>query len=377
MATIELEAPIETAQHYSRAALHVVSPEAEAAVRLLEGSDTNETTDGSTEPQRDGSTEIKIRLTRAVSDATAGFEGAAGDTYDGYVDVDGNTWLPLLNGDICLEAEEFEVVEPLASQDETEAAATETIAVEPETIPPAAETVETPQSPPTRVATHWGEYARRRADYLRTKDVLQEQISALMIEQQKLREQAKRCKKEAEVYVEQLTELIENWEHPAADVNTTTSTEAAGGCGVHATDQSVPDITQTEPASQPGEPQTATPTPPAVQSEAAAASQYEDSLRAVSLESLGIGGKLIEKLQSERVITIWDWEDLRKAIGIGKMEWPKGVGEKKREDVDARIGDWVAKNSHRWTPVAERAVDVAESQPATPSPAISTDIDDL
>ena len=36
MATIELEAPESTAQHFGRAALHVVSPEAENAVRLLE-----------------------------------------------------------------------------------------------------------------------------------------------------------------------------------------------------------------------------------------------------------------------------------------------------------------------------------------------------
>jgi len=403
MTVLELEAPSPESldSHAARATaagLHIVKPEAEAAVHLLDA-------DATGDEQREGSTPIVIRLVRPVEDPVSAFFGAAGANFNAYTDTGGNTWLPRPDGDICLEAEEFEVVEPLASQDETIPPITETIPPVAETIqpavetpttaeatpPPAVETVETPQSSPTRVATHWGEYARRRADYLHTKDVLQEQISALMIEQAKLKEQAKRCKKEAEVYIEQLNELIENWENPAPLADANMSTETAGECGVPHADQAA--VTQPEPASQPGEPQETAP----VQSEAETAKQYEAALRAVTIESLGVGGKLLEKLTEERVTTIWDWEDLRKEIGLGRKEWPRGVGEKKQEDINTRISDWVAKDSHRWTQAgsvqaandaveerqdAERAADVAESQStavatAATSPAISTDIEDL
>ena len=106
MATIELEAPESTTQHFGRTALHVVSPEAENAVRLLE-TDAAESGD----EQREGSTPVTIRLVKPVQDTAAVFAAQAGETFDAYTDADGNTWIPLPGGDICLEAEEFEIVE--------------------------------------------------------------------------------------------------------------------------------------------------------------------------------------------------------------------------------------------------------------------------
>jgi hypothetical protein len=216
--------------------------------------------------------------------------------------------------------------------------------------------------------------------------MLQEHISALMIEQQKLREQAKRCKKEAEVYVEQLTELIENWEHPAADVNMTTSTEAAGGCGVHATDQSVPDITQTEPAGLPdasaGQPQ------PKTETQMLAA--YRRTLESAPISQLGISETLQGKLIEAGAENLWTLEQLRSEISLGKAKWPKGIGAAKVTQIEDAIMGWMSRNSASWDPMQgandaaeaaadeSRAAEVAESQPMAPAaPAVSSDIDDL
>lgn len=57
------------------------------------------------------SNEITIRLTKAVDDATNGFHGITGETLTAAIDTQGDTYIPAHDGDVYLEAEEFEVVE--------------------------------------------------------------------------------------------------------------------------------------------------------------------------------------------------------------------------------------------------------------------------
>ena len=119
---IVLEAP-EQLEATRPAALHVEPPAAVAAANLLDGDAA------ANEPQREGSISITIRLVRAVDDPVAAFAGQAGEVFDAYVDAEGCTWIPLATGDIMLEPEEFEIVEPVGSQQDTVLSADEPTAV--------------------------------------------------------------------------------------------------------------------------------------------------------------------------------------------------------------------------------------------------------
>ncbi len=376
---LEMEAPEQIEQPNVK--LFAEPPAAAEAATLLDG-DAAET-----EPQREGAEELTIRLVKDVTDEAAQFAGHAGETLTAYADPDGNVWIPLATNDIMLEAEEFEVVESL--EDETEQAASETTATPEgtETKPaetvdatPAAATVATSTPPPPAIhKPPADDYAARRRDYLRQKDILQEQISALMIEQSKLKEQVKRAKKEAEVYVEQLNELIDDWEHPAQLENeppAATSTAAAGspsidagGCweppeNIHP-DQAATCEPQSEPAGTP-EPQ------PSIER------SYESELRAASLGELKLPGSLHEKLTDAGVNTIWDLERLRGEISQGREKWPKGIGAAKITTIEDAVLGWLTRNQSRWE--KPQAVEVPKSKPASQSEQVQSldaDLNDL
>jgi hypothetical protein len=392
---LELEAPADTNQPPVR--LFAEPPAAAEAATLLDGEAAE------TEPQREGSEQLTIRLAKDVTDDQAGFAGKAGETYDAYADAEGNVWLPLATNDIMLEAEEFEIVEPLADQAEpTHEAATsqeiaklvdavageirkETLAATVDATPP---TPGVPAvAPPAVPKPPADDYTARRRDYLRQKDILQEQIAALMIEQAKLKEQVKRAKKEAEVYVEQLNELIDDWEHPAPLENeqpTAASTAAAGpssldagGCGEppasddHA-DQPAAMVTQAEPAGAP-EPQ-----PSISQSSKSLERSYESELRAAGLDELKLPGSLHEKLTDAGVNSVWDLERLRGEISQGKEKWPKGIGAAKITTIEGAVLSWLTRNQSRWEKPA--AVEAPEANPASQSEQVKNfdaDLDDL
>jgi hypothetical protein len=412
---IELEAPLETEQQPSRAALHVVRPETEEAVHLLDADYLG----GAVVDEK-----INIVLRQNVDDdGVNDFHGVADQMCEAFIDDDNSVYIQVApkgdsDGRVYLETDEFEIVEQgqgaaqVVATDATEAICNllDAAAVEIAEADPAPGLTaavgqpvvasDPPRSwPATPIVLH-AEADRKRRDYLRQKDILQEQISALMIEGVKLKEQAKRCKKEAEVYIEQLNELIENWEHPAVDPIPMVSTEAAGGCGEHAADQGAVTTSPPEPAGQPGASQSSENNAPAGEwGQAETERRYEAAMQGATLASLGMMGKLLETLAENGVSTIYDWEHLRQAVTLGRKEWPKGVGPKKRDETDERIGQWCGKNSHRWTSPgsvqasndrAEEAADqdltadVAASKPGQPGiqptsapSAVSSDIDDL
>ncbi len=361
---IVLEAP-EQLELTRPAALYVEPPAALAAANLLNG----EAADN--EPQRAGSTSVTIRLVKAVDDPVAAFAGHVGDVFDGYIDGDGGTWIPLSTGDIMLEPEEFEIVEPLGDREETALTADQATAVpQPDaelqspvtSTPTTAATTATP--PPPR--THEDAEARRRS-YLREKDVLQEQISALAIEQVKLKEQIKLCKKESEVLVERLNNLIEDWEHPAPlalenePTTPASSTMAkasldAGKNGGAADDDAAPAAG------------------PAVAAVAVSTdAQYRAALESAALDRLGLPTRLVQKLADADCRTIWDLEQLRSEISQGRKKWPKGIGEAKQTQIEDAVLKWVAANQANWEqPQAEPA----EQQPAA-AVSVPADIDDL
>ena len=365
--------------------------------------------DAAAEPQREGSTAVTVRLTRPVEDPQSAFYAVAGQTFDGYVDAAGETWLPLATGDIMLEAKEFEVVEPLADAVPAATTAVDVAPVDvaadgavmptggPQTqqtdeIPAVVAATQTCQQPEPKPDPKWSPSALanqsaealRRKMYLREKDILQEQISALAIEQVKLKEQIKRCKKESEVLVERLNNLIENWEHPpAASGPVPTADAVADGSGRGLADQPAEHASPAEPASSPGEPQVLDdlgPEPDMPQQ------SYQSVLEAETLAVLGLKESVAAKLSESGVETLWQLEMLRKDISEGRKEWPKGIGKAKVTAIEDAILAWCAANSGRWDAQqgtndqaeaaadAERAEAVKESQPPTVQPA---DIDDL
>lgn len=357
---IVLEAP-EQLESTRPAAWHVEPPAAVTAASLLDGGAVED------EPQRAGSTSVTIRLVKAVEDPVAAFEGQAGDVFDGYVDGDGGTWIPLSTGDIMLEPDEFEIVEPLGSQEETVLAADEATAApqpypapqEPATpTPPPAATTATPTPP----HSHEDAEARRRT-YLQEKDLLQEQISALAIEQVKLKEQIKLRKKESEVLVERLNSLIESWEHPAplaleneppAPASSTT-TKASLDADRHgaADDDAAPTVAVGTPVSSDA--------------------RYRAALESAALDGLGLPAKLVEKLAEADCRTIWDLEQLRAEISQGRKKWPKGIGDAKQSQIEDAVLKWVAANQANWN---QPQAAPAEQLPAA-AVNVSADIDDL
>ena len=359
---IVLEAP-EQLEATRPAALHVEAPAAVAAVTLLEGDATE------SEPQREGSTSITVRLARAVDDPVAAFAAQAGEVFDAYVDAEGCTWIPLATGDIMLEPEEFEIVEPLGSQQETVLTADEPTAVPTvqEAVPQQQDT--SPQEPlvaappSTSVSpprSHEDAEARRRT-YLREKDVLQEQISALAIEQVKLKEQIKLCKKESEVLVERLNNLIEDWEHPAPLVLENEPPTPASSAAAKASLDAADDSAAGDPAA------------PAASIAVSTDDRYRAVLESAPLDQLELPTRLVQKLAEADCRTIWDLEQLRAEISQGRKKWPKGIGETKQTQIEDAVLKWLAAHQVDWEQPPAGLAD----QPPAAAANVSVDIDDL
>lgn len=350
---IELELPNEVEAKAGRA-----EPDQE---KESEKDAAAEALDSQIEPQRDGSTPVTIRLTKPIEDVVSAFAGTVGETFDAYVDTDGNTWITLAAGDIMLEAEEFEIVDGLSDQEETVFAPAESATVEAET------------STPSRLPRTHEEAEQRREKYFREKSALEEHICALGIEIGRAKETIKSCKKEQEVLLEKLDHLIQAWENPPAlePTSTTSVVGSGGGCDSPFVDQPAEGIPQAEPATTP---------------EGPSSESYQSVLESESVAVLGLKEAVIEKLIEAGADTLWRLEMLRKDISEGRKEWPKGIGKAKVTAIEDAILAWCASNSGRWDRLqgandqaeaaadAERAEAVKESQPPTVQPA---DIDDL
>jgi len=347
---IELELPNEVEATAGRA-----EPDADKEAKKDAAADA---LDSQVEPQRDGSTPVTIRLTKPVEDPVSQFAGAVGDTLDGYVDTDGATWLPLAGGDIMLEAEEFEVVEALPSQEETVLVPAESAAAEVE-----------PPTPSRLPRTHEEAEARRKR-YFREKSGLEEHICALGIEIGRAKETIKSCKKEQEVLLEKLDHLIQGWENPPAfEAAPATSVDASGGgCDMPFVDQPAAGIPQAEPATTP---------------EGPSSESYQSVLESESVAVLGLKEAVTEKLIEAGVDTLWRLEMLRKDISEGRKEWPKGIGKAKVTAIEDAILAWCASNSGRWDRLqgandqAEAAADVERAEAVKESQPVPNDIDDL
>ena len=268
----------------------------------------------------------------------------------------------LLEGGDAAEADE-EIVELDFATPTTAAESTSEgqPAAEP-TAEPASATAVTP-SPVTKMVTHGIEAhvaaEKRRKAYLREKDVLQEHISALMIEQMKLREQAKNCKKEAEVYIEKLNSLIEAWENPGddspldadADVDAGDSGQEGqaltGGCVADHDDRAATERPRTEPVSQQGEVPSQAGARPA-KSEQRQQARYQSVLDAAPVFDLDLPAKLLERLQEAGATTVWRLEKLRGEIAMGREKWPKGVGEAKVTAIEDALMKWMSAHQESW-----------------------------
>lgn len=331
----------------------------EAAAAALE----SEGAEPGNEPQRECSTEITIRLVKPVDDAVSAFVGQPDETYSAYVDLEGSTWLPLPGGDIMLEPDEFEIVEPLGRQDEAAAEivdAAEQVAVTGDERKP---------SPLPR--THEEAEARRQR-YFSEKSALEEHICALGIEIGRSKETIKSCKKKQEVLLEKLDHLIQSWENPPAfELTPTTSVVGSGGvCDLVTVDQPALNVSPAEHATTPEAP----------------LESYQSVLESEPLSVLRLKDGVVEKLTEAGAETLWNLEMLRKDISDGRKEWPKGIGKAKVTMIEDAILAWCAANSGRWDRLQgandaaeaaadeERAAAVKESQP---SPAVSNDIYDL
>jgi hypothetical protein len=204
----------------------------------------------------------------------------------------------------------------------------------------------------------------RRADYLRKKDILQEQIAALAIEQVKLKEQVKLCKKECEVYVEQLNNLIESWENPPSPaLSTDSGAGVADECGPIQADRQAEDQQQAESVSSPGESQ---------DSSGREQARYQAVLNAASIKDLWLPPKVTERLMEAGAATIWKLEQLRADISQGRASWPKGIGEAKITAIEDAIMGWMSKHSESWEPVQE-----ASAEPGPVPTAALAGLDDL
>lgn len=349
---IELELPNEVEATAGRA-----EPDADKEAKKDAAADA---LDSQVEPQRDGSTPVTIRLTKPVEDPVSQFAGAVGDTLDGYVDTDGATWLPLAGGDIMLEAEEFEVVEALPSQEETVLVAAESTAV---AGPPELQPVY-PHLPQTHEQAE-----QKRQRYFREKSALEEHICALGIEIGRSKETIKSCKKKQEVLIEKLDHLIQSWENPPAfELTPTTSVVGSGGvCDLVTVDQPALNVSPAEHATTPEAP----------------LESYQSVLESEPLSVLRLKDGVVEKLTEAGAETLWKLEMLRKDISDGRKEWPKGIGKAKVTAIEDAILAWCASNSGRWDRLqgandqAEAAADVERAEAVKESQPVPNDIDDL
>jgi hypothetical protein len=164
--------------------------------------------------------------------------------------------------------------------------------------------------------------AIRRAAYLRDKAAMEEHLAGLTIEEMKLKESAKLCKKEREVLAEQLSNLIDNWERPApagqeSDGNQEDAAPAADvAAGV------LPVVTTTD----------------------ADHERYRHVLGAACVSELSLPKGINKILAEASILSIWHLEQLRAEISQGRKEWPKGIGEEKITRIEDALMNWMSRN---------------------------------
>lgn len=357
-------------------------------------------TDGDSQEVDGEQREITIILAKDVDvdDATMSFHGKKGETLTAMIDADGCVLLPLMckeggDGELYLEAEEFEVVTLSTSQaseaaPEQSAEATSEPAAEPqptvaevappetntasgETKPPASETAEPqkPAAPQFRKLTP-------REEYLHEKAALEEQLGGLMMELADLKEQAKQTKKEAEVVTEKLANLIRGWEYnpggpalePVPTVKEMASTMA--GIGTDATTATSQPQTEAEMRAKlaaAGEATVSQASQVVARDEAAEEERYKQVLKAAKIEELGLPPKVTEKLQEAGAGNIWDLEQLRSEISQHRAKWPKGIGPGKVTDIEDALMQWMSRNQSTWesSQKEEAAEPVSQPRPRT------------
>lgn len=397
--TVTMELPATGLTETPRPSLHVVSEESQEAVAAAAALET---------PPEERATpeEITVRILRNIDDTVSGFAAVRGETFIAHVDAQGDTYIPWQDSpkgdaqEIYLEAEEFEIVEPLAdtlpdinptmeqmagdapmpqtepttaaaggcADGETPTAtssdqpATGNTQAEPATPPPAAADPATPAPvEPIQAAK-----LSPRERYLRDKSTMEERLGALTIEEMKLKEQAKLTKKEREVLAEQLSNLIDGWERgPAPDAAQPEPAAAGGdaGQGTESVSTGQPTAEQSaDPASRQaadvagGDPSTVEPG-----SDADDQAFYQDVLERANVSELSLPGKLQEKLIESGVESVWALEMLRADISQGKANWPKGIGKAKVTLIEDALMQWMARNQSCWAPGQRAAIAAANA----------------
>jgi hypothetical protein len=310
--------------------------------------------------------DVTIVLVKDIDDAANDFHATKGQTFTAAIDAEGDTYIPIPvslgseqeEGRVYLEAEEFEIVELAngcaeafsdqpadestqaepADQPVTDAEIRTAVQYQPGSVTPAAEVVATADK-----------QASARSRYLLSKANLEESISALTIEEAKLKQQAKRAKKEREVLTEQLIELIDAWERGDEDTEQPTTVE--GGAALQASGNGI----GPQNPEQPDCPAEATPpfaaesaVSPSQESEVDTQVRYRAVLEAVGIAELGLPAKVEKKLTEAGAGTIWQLEQLRGEISLGREKWPKGIGAAKITAIEDAVSQWVARNAEQW-----------------------------
>lgn len=447
---VTLEMPQEEFEVSTAGPAPAESEQAGAALKLLTGDDVEA---GVNEGE---DKEITITLVKDVEDPVVGFAASKGTTFTAGVDEDGATYIPWQyqgtpDCRVYLEAEEFQEVIPLngdqfvsedaaalAAGDESAVNATEqqaqneaqqNEATQPPTgapmdasSPPVLPTGTDPaKSVDQQAAALPAESAAgsavavavapavvpvkltARQQYLREKDVLQEQLGALMMELAHLKEQQKETKKEAEVVTTKLADLIRDWESRDDDEDavtgsssTTAATTATAGGASETLSVSSGKSTQTGSspgtASQPqseaemraklaaaGEPTVsqgqvaAVETAKPARDEAAEQARYEAVLKAASIAELSLAPKVQERLEEAGATNIWKLEQLRADIALGREKWPKGIGAAKITDIEDALMQWMSRNQDTWA--ANQREAIAEEAAGHPQPRTQAEID--
>lgn len=312
--------------------------------------------------------ELIVRLTKPIDDAINNFHAEAGTVFTVCIDGEGDVYIPILrgsgheDGSVYLEPEEYEVVE---LSDETEPAAgggAESSSDQPAggntpaepATPPAVELCSDAHAP--RVV-----HPSPRERYLRDKSAMEERLAGLTIEEMKLKETAKLCKKEREVLAEQLSNLIDGWERgPAPDAATPEPATAGVAAETASEGQPIVDVS-TEPDDRPPA-MSAAITADAPESSHDEQARYRHVLEAAAVSELALQPKLEKKLTAADVTTIWQLETLRGEISQGKAKWPKGIGAAKVTMIEDAILKWMSRNQATWDAgEADRDAEVAQT----------------
>lgn len=264
---------------------------------------------------------------------------------------------------------------------------------------PAGEVAATATAPTADIADTAGDSpaatpptADRAAVFAKRIEDKRHELSDAVLEQSRLKEQAKSAKNRVELLTEELEELQmeamfdgqdKSNEGPAGSGSVAGSVSASGGAPEAATigEQSAAVMSAglwDEPSSS-----AATPT----------ATTDDNAWRSVPIEQLGLASSLIEKFAEKDIHTIGQLEDLR-ASRDGLMG-VKGIGRAKADKIEESIISWLTANRDRQTlqgnagpaatgeqapatipfPAGQAASASAAANPSAASPPAAADID--